>query len=62
MHAYTHTHIYAHIYAPIPHEQSSCASACNTDTTPTQPRRIYNTHRTKNNTTNVEFNRIVASS
>ena len=27
--------------------------ACNTDTTPTQPRRNYNTHRTKNNTTNV---------
>jgi len=30
-----------------------CASACNTDTTPTQPHRISNTHRTKNNTTNV---------
>ena len=29
------------------------ASACNTDTTPTQPRRNSNTHRTKNNTTNV---------
>jgi len=29
------------------------ASACNTDTTPTQPHRISNTHRTKNNTTNV---------
>ena len=28
-------------------------SACNTDTTPTQPHRISNTHRTKNNTTNV---------
>jgi len=28
-----------------------CASTCNTDTTPTQPHR--NTHRTKNNTTNV---------
>jgi len=27
--------------------------ACNTDTTPTQPHRISNTHRTKNNTTNV---------
>ena len=26
---------------------------CNTDTTPTQPYRISNTHRTKNNTTNV---------
>jgi len=30
----------------------SCASACNTDTTPTQPHRNYNTHRTKNNSTN----------
>ena len=30
-----------------------CASACNTDTIPTQPRRNSNTHRTKNNTTNV---------
>ena len=28
-------------------------SACNTDTTPTQPHRISNTHRTKNNTTDV---------
>jgi len=28
-------------------------AACNTDTTPTQPHRISNTHRTKNNTTNV---------
>ena len=28
------------------------ASACNTDTTPTQPYRNSNTHRTKNNTTN----------
>ena len=27
------------------------ASACNTDTTPTQPHRNSNTHRTKNNTT-----------
>jgi len=31
----------------------SCASACNTDTTPIQPHRNSNTHRTKNNTTNV---------
>ena len=31
----------------------SCASACNTDTTLTQPHRISNTHWTKNNTTNV---------
>ena len=29
------------------------ASACNTDTTTTQPHRNSNTHRTKNNTTNV---------
>ena len=34
-------------------EQTRCASACNTDTTPTQPYRISNTHRTKNNTTNM---------
>jgi len=32
---------------------SSPASACNTDATPTQPHRNSNTHRTKNNTTNV---------
>jgi len=31
----------------------SCAVACNTDTTPTQPHRNSNKHRTKNNTTNV---------
>jgi len=31
----------------------SQASACNTNTTPTQPHRNTNTHRTKNNTTNV---------
>jgi len=37
----------------IPHEQTSCASACYTDTIPTQPHQISNTHRTKNNTTNV---------
>ena len=29
------------------------ASSCYTDTTPTQPHRNSNTHRTKNNTTNV---------
>ena len=29
------------------------ASACNTDTTPTQPHRNSNTHLTKKNTTNV---------
>jgi len=31
----------------------STTSACNTDTTPTQPHRNSNTHRTKNNTTNM---------
>ena len=31
----------------------SCASACKTDTTPTQLHRNSNTHRTENNTTNV---------
>ena len=35
------------------HNITAKASACNTDTTPTQPHRISNTHRTKNNTTNV---------
>jgi len=29
------------------------SSACNTDTTPTQPHRISNTHRNKNITTNM---------
>ena len=33
--------------------QHISAEACNTDTTPTQPHRNSNTHRTKNNTTNV---------
>ena len=33
--------------------QTSCASACNMDTTPTEPHRNSNTHRTKNNKTNV---------
>jgi len=32
---------------------ASCASACNTNTTATQPHRNSDTHRTKNNTTNV---------
>ena len=32
---------------------SSEAEACNTDTTPTQPHQIFNTHRTKYKTTNV---------
>ena len=31
------------------------AEACNTDTTPNQPHRNSDTHRTKNNTTNVVF-------
>ena len=30
-----------------------CASACNMDTTPTQPHQISNTHQTKNNMSNV---------
>jgi len=33
--------------------QTNHAAACNTDTTPTQPHRNSNTHRNKNNTTNV---------
>jgi len=33
------------------------AEACNTDTTQTQPHRNSNTHRTKNNTTNVVIQR-----
>jgi len=37
--------------------KTSCASACNTDTTPTQPHWISNSHRTKNNTTNVVIQR-----
>ena len=32
---------------------SNSNTACNTGTTPTQPHRNSNTHRTKNNTTNV---------
>ena len=32
---------------------AGCASASNTDTTPTQQYQNSNTHRTKNNTTNV---------
>ena len=32
---------------------TTCASACNTYTTPTQPHRNSNTHRTMNNMTNV---------
>ena len=32
---------------------AGCASACNTDTTPTEPHQNSNTHRIKNNTTNV---------
>ena len=34
-------------------KHNACATACNTGTTPTQPHRISNTHRAKNNTTNV---------
>jgi len=32
---------------------TSCASACNSDTTQTQPHQISNTQRTVNNTTDV---------
>jgi len=32
---------------------TSCVSACNTDTTPTQPHRNSNKHRTKNKSTDV---------
>jgi len=39
-------------------EQLLQASACNTDTTPTQPHRNSNTHRTKNNTVNVVIQQI----
>jgi len=34
-------------------QHTSKKGACNTDTTPTQPHRNSNTHRTKNNTTDV---------
>ena len=34
-------------------EYGGCVSACTTDTTPNLPHRNSNTHRTKNNTTNV---------
>ena len=37
----------------LPHWSCVLAEACNTDTTPTQPHRISNTHRTKNKMTNV---------
>ena len=37
----------------LPHWFFEAASACNTDTTPTQPHQISNTQRTKNITTNV---------
>ena len=40
---------------PSIENQGSSASACNTDTTPTQPHRNSNTHGTKNNTTKVEI-------
>ena len=38
-----------------------CASACNTDTTPTQPHRNSNTHRNKNTRPMWWYNRKVAS-
>jgi len=46
-HTETPTHIEPRTIRPMWFE------ACNTDTTPTQPHRNSNTHRTKNNTTNV---------
>jgi len=39
-------------------KNKSCASACNMDTTPTQPHRISNTRRTKNRTTNMVIEQI----
>ena len=41
-----------HYSNPAAHN-TTCASAYNMDTTPAQPHRNSNTHRTKNNTTNV---------
>ena len=41
-----------HIRSEIKYQVTS-ASACNTDTTPTQPHQISNTHRTKKKTTDV---------
>jgi len=40
------------MHCPINIRLQAESSACNTDTTPTQPHRNSNTHRTKNNTTN----------
>jgi len=34
-------------------QAEACASACNTDTTQTQPHKISNTRRTENETTDV---------
>ena len=45
------------VWSGISVEGWSCASACNTDTTPTQPHQISNTHRTKNKTTDVVIQR-----
>ena len=44
---------YMKLILKLPNWLTNWTSACNTDTTPTQPHRISNTHRTKNNTTNV---------
>ena len=48
-----HTETPTHIEQRTIRQCTSCASACNTDTTLTQPHRNSNTHRTNNNTTNV---------
>jgi hypothetical protein len=44
------THYFKRSLTPnphIPHEQNSCASACNTSTTQNQPHQISNTQRTE---------------
>ena len=50
------THYFKRSLTPnphVPHEQNSCASACNTSTTQNQPHQISNTQRTENKTTDV---------
>ena len=50
-------YIYIYIYIERERERESWSdirvAGCNTDITPTQPHRNSNTHRNKNNTTNV---------
>ena len=41
------------LYLYLTKAQLSCASACNTGTTQTQPHQISNTQRTENKTTDV---------